>query len=288
MTINDTAAATWLITGAATGLGRAIADEVLARGDRAIVTGPHLAELQDFIQRYPDSATALALDVTDTEQRRSVIDTAERMGGVDVLVNNAGIVFVGALEEQTEADIRAQFEVNVFGSLALTRLVLPGMRARRRGTIVNISSMDGIASLGGNGIYSATKFAVEGLTEALWQELEPIGLRALLVEPGSFRTGIERNTKASGEAIADYRATSGFFRDLINKLTADAVPGDPVRAAAAIYDTVMGDAERHWLVLGTDARRRIRAKLDAFESEFASGIATAESTDFPDSGPAPL
>ncbi|MBF4571819.1 SDR family NAD(P)-dependent oxidoreductase [Herbiconiux sp. VKM Ac-1786] len=279
---------TWLITGAATGLGRAISEEVLARGDSAIVTGPHTASLQDLAERYPSTAVVAELDVTRADQREAVLSTAERLGGIDVLVNNAAVDFVGAIEEQTDADIRSQFEVNLFGALALTRVVLPGMRARRRGTIVNISSMDGIASLPGNAIYSASKFALEGLTEALWQELEPIGLRALLVEPGSFRTGIEHRTHASGEAIEDYAATGGVFRGMLGALTPEVFPGDPARAAAVIYDTVASDDGAHWLVLGSDAHRRIQAKLDAFGAEFAAGRDRAESTDFPGSGPAVL
>lgn len=279
---------TWLITGAATGLGRAISEEVLTRGEDAVVTSRDVADLQTLADRYPHTAIAASLDVTDPDQRRAGIELADRFGGVDVLVNNAAVDFVGAIEEQTDDAIRLQFEVNVFGALALTRLALPGMRARKHGTIVNISSMDGIASLPGNGIYSATKFALEGLTEALWQELEPIGLRAVLVEPGSFRTGIEGRTHASGDAIADYAASGGAFRDLLGTLTPELFPGDPARAASAIHRLVTEDLERHRLVLGTDAQRRIRAKLDAFEAEFACGTEVGASTDFPDSGPAVL
>ncbi|WP_217642269.1 SDR family NAD(P)-dependent oxidoreductase [Curtobacterium sp. MCBA15_008] len=279
---------TWLITGAATGLGRALAEEVLARGDNAIITGHDASALSDLASRYPSTAVAQDLDVTRADQRKAALTTADQFGGIDVLVNNAAVDSVGAIEEQTDEDIRRQFEVNVFGALDLTRAVLPGMRARRRGTIVNVSSMDGIASLPGNGIYSATKFALEGLTEALWQELQPIGLRALLVEPGSFRTGIEARTHASGEPIADYAATGGAFRGMLGSLTPEMFPGDPAHAATVIYDTVQSDPDRHWLVLGTDAQRRIRAKLDAFGAEFASGQEIGASTDFPDSGPAVL
>jgi len=280
---------TWFITGAATGLGRALAEEVLRRGDNAVVTGRELGALTELADAHADHALAVQLDVTSDAQRTAALARAEeRFGGVDVLVNNAAVDFVGAVEEQTDADIRTQFEVNVFGALALTRLVLPGMRTRRRGTIVNISSMDGIASLPGNGIYSATKFALEGLTEALAGELEPIGLRALLVEPGSFRTGIQNRTSASGDAIADYEATGGVFRSFMGTIPPEAFPGDPARGATVIYDTVTAEPARHWLVLGSDAQRRIQAKLDTFTAEFEAGAELAASTDYPDSGPAVL
>ena len=183
----------------------------------------------DLAERYPGKALAVMLDVTNAEQRAAAVQQTEaRFGGIDVLVNNAGIDFLGAIEEQDERDYRAQFEVNFFGAVALLRLVLPGMRVRKRGTIVNVSSMDGIASVPVNGYYSSTKFALEGLTESLWQEIEPLGLRAMLVEPGSFRTGIEQRTKFSGKTIDDYSATSGAFRALVEKVTPDMFPGDPV------------------------------------------------------------
>ena len=196
-------AQTWLITGASSGLGYSLAEYVLKQGDRVVLGARSLTPMADLAARYPDTALAITLDVTKLEQRVAAVQQADaRFGGVDVLVNNAGIDFLGAVEEQDERDYRALFEVNFFGAVALLRLVLPGMRARKHGTIINVSSMDGIASLPVNGYYSSSKFALEGLTESLWQEIEPIGLRAFLVEPGSFRTGIEQRTKFSGATIA--------------------------------------------------------------------------------------
>jgi len=139
----------------------------------------------------------------------------------------------------------------------MLRLVLPGMRRRQSGTIVNISSMDGIASLPVNGYYASSKFALEGITESLWQEIEPIGLRAFLVEPGSFRNGNRARTRFSGEPIEAYEATSGAFRKMMTTVSPDMFPGDPVRAAAAIYEVVASESPRHWVVLGSDAQRRI-------------------------------
>jgi NAD(P)-dependent dehydrogenase (short-subunit alcohol dehydrogenase family) len=214
--------------------------------------------------------------------------TESRFEGLDVLVNNAGIDFLGAIEEQDERDYRALFEVNFFGAVALLRLVLPGMRARKRGTIVNVSSMDGISSLPVNGYYSSSKFALEGLTESLWQEIEPLGLRAILVEPGSFRTGIEQRTKFSGKTIDDYAATSGAFRKALDGLKPEMFPGDPVRAAAAIYEVVVSGRPRHWVILGSDAHRRIGVKLDMLRAEYDAGEEMAFSTDYADAGQAIL
>ena len=239
--------------------------------------------------RYPDRALAVGLDVTQPQQRIAAVERAQaHFGGIDVLVNNAGIDFLGAVEEQREEDYRAQFEVNFFGAVAMLRLVLPGMRRRQSGTIVNISSMDGIASLPVNGYYASSKFALEGITEALWQEIEPIGLRAFLVEPGSFRTGIEQRTRFSGEPIEAYEATSGAFRKMMTTVSPDMFPGDPVRAAAAIYEVVASESPRHWVVLGSDAQRRIGAKLDMLRAEFEAGADTARSTDYPGSAKAIL
>jgi len=156
------------------------------------------------------------------------------------------------------------------------------MRRRKRGTIINMSSMDGMASLPANGYYSSSKFALEGLTEALWQEIEPLGLRAFLVEPGSFRTGIEQRTKFSGTPIDAYAATSGAFRTMMNALSPDLFPGDPIRAAAVIYQVVKAGRLRHWVILGSDAHRRIGMKLDMLRTEYEEGKDIAFSTDYPD------
>ena len=282
-------AKTWLITGTSSGLGYALAKYVLDQGDRVVMGSRTLDGMGRVAERYPGRALALVLDVTNPEDRAAAVQQTEaRFGGIDVLVNNAGIDFLGAIEEQDERDYRAQFEVNFFGAVALLRLVLPGMRARKRGTIVNVSSMDGIASLPVNGYYSSTKFALEGLTESLWQEIEPLGLRAMLVEPGSFRTGIEQRTKFSGKTIADYSATSGAFRAVVDKVTPDMFPGDPDRFAAALYQVVASDRPRHWVVLGSDAMRRIGVKLDMQRAELEAGKDMAFSTDYPGAGRAIL
>src|SRR4029077_14137820 len=170
---------TWLITGASSGLGYALAEYVLERGDRVVLAARSMDSMCGLAARFPETALAVGLDVTQPQLRLAAVEQAEaRFGGIDVLVNNAGIDFFGAIEEQREEDYRAQFEVNFFAAVAMLRLVLPGMRRRQSGTIVNISSMDGIASLPVNGYYASSKFALGGVTESLWQEIEPIGLRA--------------------------------------------------------------------------------------------------------------
>jgi NAD(P)-dependent dehydrogenase (short-subunit alcohol dehydrogenase family) len=280
---------TWLITGASSGLGHALAECVLRHGDQVVLTAPTLSGMEALAARYPRSALALELDVTDPLQRIDVVDRAlAHFGAIDVLVNNAAIDFLGAIEEQREDDYRAQFEVNFFGAVGMIRLVLPGMRKRRSGTIVNVSSMDGLASLPANGYYSSSKFALEGLTEALWQEIEPLGLRAFLAEPGSVRTGIEHRTAFSGPPIDDYAASSGAFRELLAKLTPEMFPGDPIRVAAALREEVLTPSGRHWIVMGSDAQRRIQTKLSMLLAELEAGRATAGRTDYPGSGPAVL
>ena len=286
---SNTKAKTWLITGASSGLGYALAEHALQQGDRVALGARSQSAMTALAARYPDSALALALDVTNAEQRAAAVQqTEQRFGAIDVLVNNAGIDYIGAIEEQEERDYRAIFEVNFFSAVSMLRLVLPGMRARKHGTIVNVSSMDGIASLPVNGFYSSSKFALEGLTEALWQEIEPIGLRAFLVEPGSFRTGLADRTKFSGAPIDAYAATSGAFRKVIATMTPDMFPGDPVRAATAIYDVVGSDRPRHWVILGSDAYRLIGTKLEKLRAEYEAGKELALSTDYPDAGRAIL
>lgn len=282
-------AQTWLITGASAGLGNALAEHVLGQGDQVVLAARTVSAMTPLVERYPGAALAVELDVTDPRSRAAAVLTAEtRFGAIDVLVNNAAIDFIGAIEEQDEQDYRATFEVNFFGAVALTRLVLPGMRRRRHGTIVNVSSMDGIASLPANGYYSASKFALEGLTEALWQEIEPLGLRAFLVEPGSLRTGIQHRTKASGTPIADYAATSGAFRSAVDTLVPEQFPGDPFKAAAAIDEVVRSGRRRHWVILGSDAQRRIGVKLDQLRAEYDAGAAFAAMIDYPDQAVAPV
>ncbi|MDT0317164.1 oxidoreductase [Streptomyces millisiae] len=275
---------TWLITGCSTGFGRQLAATVLARGDQAVVTARRPEQVEDLVAAAPDRALGLALDVTDPARIQAAVAAAEdRFGGVDVLVNNAGIGYFAAVEESTDEEIRRMFEVNVFGLSAMVRAVLPGMRARRGGTIVNFSSIGGLRSFPAVGYYNATKFAVEGLSEALWQEVEPLGIRVLLAEPGPFRTdwaGRSANETLPGHEIADYAATAGAARASFRENTGRE-PGDPARAAEAIVTAVTADNPPHRLLLGSPAYDMALEKLDELRAEFTAWEDLARGADFP-------
>ena len=196
---------TWLITGCSTGLGRSLAEAVLAAGHNAVVTARDAAAVEDLAAAHPDTASAVALDVTEPSQVTAAVAAAlERFGGVDVLVNNAGYGYRAAVEEGDDADVRTLFDTNFFGAVAMIKAVLPGMRARRSGTIVNISSIGARGRPAGSGYYSATKAALEAMTSALRKELTPLGITAMSVEPGAFRTDFAgRSLTQSAAAIED-------------------------------------------------------------------------------------
>jgi NAD(P)-dependent dehydrogenase (short-subunit alcohol dehydrogenase family) len=273
----------WFITGASSGLGRALAETVLDRGERAVVTARKPERLLDFIERYPVQALVLELDVTRFEQAKAVISQAvERFGRIDVLVNNAGYGLLGAAEELDISQLRRQFEANFFGLVNITRTVLPIMRRARGGWIVNISSVGGVRAIAGFSAYSATKFAVEGFSEALAQEVAPLGIAVTIVEPGRFRTDwAGRSLEVAPATITDYASTVGATRDLMASLNGNQ-EGDPVRGAAAIIQAV--DAERPplRLALGADAVAAIRQKLAAAGDELRAWEAVSVSTGFPD------
>src|SRR4051794_14263196 len=259
---------TWFITGCSTGLGRALAEAVLERGDNAAITARDEHTLEDLAARHPDSALALALDVTDHARVRETVSQAEgRFGGVDVLVNNAGYGYRAAVEEAADEDIERLFATNFFGALAATKAVLPGMRARRRGTIVNISSIGARITPAGSGYYAASKAALEGLTGSLRKELEPLGITAMIVEPGGFRTDFAgRSLQQSAEPIADYAETAGRRRKEHDTVHGTQ-PGDPAKAATAIIDVVGSDTPPALLLLGEDALTAFRRVLDAERAE---------------------
>ncbi|WP_461170671.1 oxidoreductase [Arthrobacter sp. Z1-15] len=245
---------TWLITGCSTGLGRALAEAVLARGDNAVVTARDPSTVQDLAEHYPETALPLALDVTDAGQIQSAVaGGTERFGGIDVVVNNAGYGYRAAVEEGDDADVRTLFDTHFFGSVDLVKAVLPQMRARRSGTIVNLSSIGATMTPAGSGYYAAVKSAVEGLTGSLRKELEPLGITAMVVEPGGFRTDFSgRSLRQSAAAIPDYADTAGKRRKE-NDTTHGTQPGDPAKAAAAIIAAVEAADTPEMLVLGADA-----------------------------------
>jgi len=273
----------WFITGCSTGFGRELARLVLDRGWRAVVTARDPSQVADLVQGHEGDAIALQLDVTDAAQVAAAAKAAQdRFGQVDVLVNNAGYGYLAAIEEGEDAEVRAMFEANFFGLVAMTRAVLPGMRARRSGHIVNISSIGGLASFPATGYYHATKYAVEGLSESLAQEVAPLGIKVLVVEPGPFRTNwAGPSIKQSATRIEDYAATAGARR-LQTEARSGKQPGDPVRAAEAIIAAVQADHPPLRLVLGKPALDIARGKLAALKQDFDAWEATTLGADFPE------
>jgi NAD(P)-dependent dehydrogenase (short-subunit alcohol dehydrogenase family) len=272
---------TWLITGCSTGLGRHLAQEVLARGYNAIVTARDSVKVKDLVDEYPDTALALALDVTDDAQVTNAVQQAEeRFGRVDVLVNNAGYGYRAAVEEGEEPEVAKLFATNFFGPVAMIKAVLPGMRARRDGAIVNISSIGARISPPGSGYYSASKSALEAMSASLRKELEPLGITVTVVEPGGFRTDFAgRSLQQSRDAIADYADTAGRRRKE-HDTAHGTQPGDPARAAQAIITAVEAPDSPFLLLLGKDALAGFRAVIDAQDKELEAWQELSLSTGF--------
>ena len=271
----------WFITGCSTGLGRSLAEAVLARGYNAVVTARDPATVGDIVRAHPATALALPLDVTEQAQvARAVQQAEERFGGVSVLVNNAGYGYRAAVEEGDDADVRQLFGTHFFGAVALIKAVLPGMRSRRDGAIINISSIGARTSQPGSGYYAAAKAALEGLSASLRKEVSPLGIIVMVVEPGGFRTDFAgRSLQQSPEAIADYADTAGRRRKE-NQSRHGTQPGDPAKAAEAIITAVQAPEAPALLVLGQDAVGSLRRVLDAQRAELAAWEPTSLSTDF--------
>jgi NAD(P)-dependent dehydrogenase (short-subunit alcohol dehydrogenase family) len=269
----------WFITGASRGFGRALSEAVLARGDRLVATARGAEFVAEFGERHPE-ALALRLDVTDREQAHAAIAAAvERFGRLDVIVNNAGYGQFGAVEEQTEEELRRQFEVNLFGVLNVTRAALPQLRAQRRGHVVQMSSLNGIEGLVGGGSYCATKFAVEGLSESLAAEVAHLGITVTIVEPGPHRTEFAGEESARLAApIEDYAESVGAAREAFADMDGTQ-PGDPHRAALAIIAAVDADDPPLRLPLGEMALANIRTKLEGQLEELEAWRDLSESSD---------
>jgi NAD(P)-dependent dehydrogenase (short-subunit alcohol dehydrogenase family) len=279
-TFNDSPV--WLITGCSTGLGRALARIVLDRGWRAVVTARRPEQVADIVAGHEDRALALELDVTDPGRIAEVVKQADAaFGRIDVLVNNAGYGYLAAIEEGQDHDIRALFDTNVFGLVDLTRAVLPGMRMRRSGHIVNISSLGGLAAFGATGYYHATKFAVEGLSESLASEVAPLGIKVTIVEPAAFRTNWSGpSMRQSPVHIEDYAETAGARR-ASTLATYGRQPGDPVRAAEAIITAVGAQQPPLRLLLGKVAYDIASARLDSMRAGFDEWRDLTSSVDYP-------
>lgn len=271
----------WFITGASRGFGALIATQALAAGDAVVATARYPASLPEDLRRHP-KVLALPLDVTREDQARDAVAAAlARFGRIDVLVNNAGYGVIGAIEETNAIEVERVFATNVFGLLNVTRQVLPAMRARRSGHVINFSSIGGYASASGFGIYCATKFAVEGISEAMSLELEPLGIRTTVVEPGYFRTAFLSGDSVVSTAnrIADYDSTVGVVRTFAAGADGQQ-PGNPQRLAEAIMTLVEAPQTPRRLPLGSDTVHRIEQKHREVEAELASWRTVAMSTGF--------
>lgn len=274
--------ATWLITGASSGLGAALARAVLAQGDNAVVTARKTDHLQDLVDAHPERAFAVALEVADHDQVTAAVEAAtQRFGRVDVLVNNAGHGYRAAVEEAAVEEVDELFATNFFGPVDLIKQVLPQMRQRRAGTIINVSSIAAPRSSPASGYYTATKAALEGVSDALNREVGPLGIRVLVLEPGAFRTDFSgRSLLQSSTVIDDYADTAGKRRKE-NDTTHGTQPGDPDRAAQVIIDTVNADKAPFRLLLGSDAISFVRNELQKRIDEINDWTKLSGTTDFP-------
>jgi NAD(P)-dependent dehydrogenase (short-subunit alcohol dehydrogenase family) len=271
----------WLITGVSSGLGRALAEAALARGDTVVGTLRAPAACADFAALAPGRAIGMLLDVTDEAAVRRVVAKAEaQTGGIDILVANAGYGLVGGVEEASLAEIRAQFEVNVFGAVATIQAVLPFMRARRAGRILPITSVSGLVGWPSLGLYSGSKFALEGICETLALEVAPLGISLTMIEPGGLKTDFATRSRATtARIIADYDATVGQSRRILADHAGHEL-GDPAKAAQAILAIADAEAPPLRLLLGSDALGYARQKLAAQEAEIVAWASLSATSDF--------
>jgi len=282
MTSTNTSSRVWMVTGAARGIGLRIVEAALAAGDAVVATSRDATSLRE---RFAGNAAVLpvALDVTDEKQAANAVATAlAHFGHIDVLVNNAGFGLLGAVEEASADEVRRLYETNVFGLLNVTRAVLPSMRERRLGHVINLSSVGGFRSGPGFGVYSSTKFAVEGLSEALHAELAPLGVHVTIVEPGYFRTEFldGSSLSVSPRILADYASTAGVVREAAVRINLNQ-PGDPKRLAQAVLQIVASATPPLRLPLGTDTLKAIDDTQAAWAAETATWRELSASTDFP-------
>jgi NAD(P)-dependent dehydrogenase (short-subunit alcohol dehydrogenase family) len=272
----------WMITGASRGMGAEITAAALAQGDAVVATARKSSAITDILGSQP-GLLAVNLDVTSESAALQAVKLAiEHFGRVDVLVNNAGYGLAGAVEESSAEEVRSIFDTNVMGLLNVTRAVLPRMRSQRSGHVINMSSLGGYQVGAGFGVYGSTKFAVEGLSEALHAELTPLGIHVTVVEPGYFRTDFLDSSSAmeARNVIADYAETAGKVR-VSARAYSHRQPGDPKRLAQALLTLVSAENPPLRLQLGTDALTRIREKHAFVEQELQTWAALSRSTDFP-------
>jgi NAD(P)-dependent dehydrogenase (short-subunit alcohol dehydrogenase family) len=273
---------TWFITGSSTGFGRLLAEEVLTAGGNVVSTARNVDKIADLERSFPDRALALPLDVTKQEQVDTAVAKAvERFGGIDVLVNNAGYGVTGAIEEVSDAELEPMYATNVFGLLRVTRAVLPHLRRQHSGHILNLSSIGGLTASPGWGLYQSTKFAVEGLSEALAQEVAPLGIRVTIIEPGPFRTDfLGRSGVEAQKRIEDYGATAENARRYRSDQHGKQ-PGDPRKAVQAMMKVVDSPNPPLRLLLGAGALERVRQKLEVWQKEMSAWEKVTVGADFP-------
>jgi len=273
----------WFITGCSTGFGRELAKQLLENDYRVVVTARDADKIQDLIEINPENAFGISLDVTNAEQVKDSVNKAEEhFGAIDVLVNNAGFGYFGAVEESDEREVRAMFEANFWGLSAMTRAVLPKMRERRTGVIVNISSIGGSVAFPALAYYHATKYAVNGFSESLQKEVAPLGIKVVIVQPSGFRTDwAGRSANDAPVKIEDYAETAGQNQENIRGYSGNQ-PGDPVRAAKAIIAAVESENPPHHLLLGKAALKNARLKLDELKADYDANAETSEGADFPE------
>lgn len=270
----------WFITGSSTGFGRELAEEALAQDFKVAATARKPEILQALIEKYPNNARAIKLDVTKPDEVRAAIaETLKEFGRIDVVVNNAGYGLIGAIEEATDAQIRRQFETNVFGALDVMRAVLPQMRGQKSGRILNLSSVGGFMAFSSTGFYSATKFALEALSEALQKEVEPFGIKVTIVEPGAFRTDFNGRSLAVAEnRLPVYDSTEGFL-DWLRKMDGKQ-PGDPRKAAQAMIKIAESENPPQRFLLGDDAIQAVESKIENIEADIAASRKIGIDTNF--------
>lgn len=271
---------TWFITGAASGFGHAFAEHALAMGHNVVATARDAGRLADLVALAPDRVLATPLDVDAAGAAEAAVEAAvARFGRIDVLVNNAGYGVVGALEETSDADLRALMNTNFFGAMAVTRAALPVLRAQKSGAIVNISSLGGQLSFAGFSAYSASKFALEGASEALAQEVAPFGIKVLIVEPGQFRTQLAGSGMRHMPVIEAYQPVVGATREFAHSMH-NTQAGDPRKAAVAIAKALEAQHTPLRLQLGGDSVDAVRAHAQALLKDIEAWEALSRSTDF--------
>ena len=279
-TTSSQARQTWFITGAASGFGHAFAEHALALGHNVVATARDASRLADLVALAPDRVLATPLDVDAAGAAEAAVQAAvARFGRIDVLVNNAGYGVVGALEETSDAELRALMNTNFFGAMAVTRAALPVLRAQRSGAIVNISSLGGQLSFAGFSAYSASKFALEGASEALAQEVAPFGIKVLIVEPGQFRTQLAGSGMRHMPVIEAYQPVVGATREFAHSMH-NTQAGDPRKAAVAIAKALQAENTPLRLALGGDSVDAVRAHAQAMLKDMEAWEALSRSTDF--------